>query len=215
MIYASFHPDTNIQPPEPPEGHYWQFRLTDHFYVDFYHTNYRLFEKYPFGLLNVVGYWAEAEIFGGVVLFERLESGSEVHLISPGSEKTSANEHQIINAFLHPQTAIHAFRLSQKQLKCFADLGIAGDAAKIAGTETVLPFVKEPDARIELTFVKVGEAPLFIYKNEYDKPPVSYLPEDPGCVKMGDEESDVKIDEAMKFVQENGWDQEPSDPALF
>ena len=93
MMYASFHPDTNTMPPKPPGGHSWQFRRTNHFYVDFYHTNYRQFEGFPFGLLNVVGYWAEAELFGGVVLFERVESGSEVQskLLSP--DKTYANEH--------------------------------------------------------------------------------------------------------------------------
>lgn len=92
MIYTSFHKDTNIMPPEPREGHYWQFRRTDHFYVDFYHTNYRRFENYPFGLLNVVGYWAETEIFGGVVLFERVESGSDVQLIPLSSCRTYTNE---------------------------------------------------------------------------------------------------------------------------
>ncbi|KAF6227183.1 hypothetical protein HO133_008625 [Letharia lupina] len=198
MIYASFHPDTKIMPPEPREGHFWQFRTTDHFYVDFYHTNYRRFQRYPFGLLNVVGYWAEAELFGGVVLFERVESSSK-----------------IINAFLHPQTAARAYQLSEQQLKSFADLGIAGDAAKSAGAETVLPFAKEPDARTELTFAKVGKAPLRIYKNEYDQPPVSYLPEDPGCVKMGDGESGAKFDDLMKFVQEKGWDRAPTYPAPF
>ena len=189
-------------PPEPPAGHFWQFRRTDHFYVDFYHTNYRRFEDFPFGLLNVVGYWAEAELFGGVVLFERVESSSEVSLIPPSSGNLDTDEYQFTNAFLHPQTAAHAFQLSQKQLKCFADLGIAGDAAKIASAEAVLPFVKETDARIELTFARVGEAPLQIYKNEYDKPPLSYPPLNSDCVKLQDE----KFDEAMKIVKENGWD---------
>ncbi|CAF9935560.1 MAG: hypothetical protein ALECFALPRED_006476 [Alectoria fallacina] len=217
MIYASFHPDTNIKPPEPPQGHYWQFRLTDHFYVDFYHTNYQRFKPFPFGLLNVVGYWAEAELFGGVVLFERAESGSEVHLIYLSSGKTYANEHQIINAFLHPQTTADAFHLSENQLKCFANLGRAGDVAKIAGAETVLPFAKEPDARIEPTFVRAGEAPLRIYKNEYDKPPVSHLPAyEEKCVKTGDEGLGVLFDEAMRIVKEKGWDQySRTNPALF
>ena len=59
-----------LNPPEPPGGHSLRFHRTDGYYVEFYHTNYKLFENYPFHLLNVVGYWAEAEIFGGVVLFE-------------------------------------------------------------------------------------------------------------------------------------------------
>lgn len=77
-LYASSHKDMVIKPPEPEGGHSRLFDKTDEFYVNFYHTNYQLFEKYPFGLLNVVGYWAEAEIFGGVVLFEH-EEGLGVH----------------------------------------------------------------------------------------------------------------------------------------
>ena len=68
-----------IKPPEPPEGSHILFFRTDGFYVNFYHTDYQHFERYPFGLLNVVGYWAEAEIFGGVLLFEHEEGSSRVH----------------------------------------------------------------------------------------------------------------------------------------
>lgn len=35
-------------------------------------------DGYPNGLADVVGYWAEARIFGGVVLFDRGESELEV-----------------------------------------------------------------------------------------------------------------------------------------
>ncbi len=72
MIYAAFHPETQLRPSEPSSVQ------SDQFYVDFYHTSYKEFERYPFGLLNVVGYWAEAQVFGGVLLFDRGESGLEV-----------------------------------------------------------------------------------------------------------------------------------------
>lgn len=78
MLYSSFHPDTILKPPKPPEGHDRQFHLTDHFYVDLYHSYYKRFDNYPFGLLSVVGYWAETALFGGVVLFDRGDFGSEV-----------------------------------------------------------------------------------------------------------------------------------------
>lgn len=81
-LYASSHKNMEIKPPEPQGGHSRLFDRTDEFYVNFYHTDYQEFEKYPFGLLNVVGYWAEAEIFGGVVLFEHEgehEGGLGVH----------------------------------------------------------------------------------------------------------------------------------------
>ena len=47
-------------------------------HVDFYHTEYQEYERYPFGLLNVVGYWAEAKLLGGVLLFDRGDTGLEV-----------------------------------------------------------------------------------------------------------------------------------------
>lgn len=39
---------------------------------------YLAYPLYPFGLLNIVGYWTETQIFGGVVLFEHELSRSEV-----------------------------------------------------------------------------------------------------------------------------------------
>lgn len=212
MIYASFHPDTNIRPPKPRGGHRWHFRATNHFYVDFYHTGYRVFEHYPFGLLNVVGYWAETELFGGVVLFERVESGSEVHSILLIVGNIQINERQIINAFLHPQATSYAFQLSENQLKSFVDLGITGEAVKIPGAENVLPFAKDPDARTEPTYVTAGEAPLRIYKNEYDMPPIEYAPEESGCVVLEDE----RYERAMRIVKEEGlWKHARRYPAIF
>lgn len=78
MIYASKHEEMDVNPPEPPGGHLRQFHDTDGYYVNFYHTKYKRFQDFPFGLLNVVGYWAETELFGGVVLFEHSEGGSGV-----------------------------------------------------------------------------------------------------------------------------------------
>lgn len=76
------------------------------------------------------------------------------------------------NACLHPQDRPVTIQLSEQQLKSFSGLSGAG-----AGAETVLPFVQEPDAHVETIWVKVGEAPLRIYKNEYDKtPPVLMFP---------------------------------------
>lgn len=74
-VYLDFHPDVNIK---PSKEQLRDFGGTDEFYVNFYHTSYTEFNRYPFGLLDVVGYWAEAEIFGGLLLFEREESGSKV-----------------------------------------------------------------------------------------------------------------------------------------
>ncbi|KAL1862718.1 hypothetical protein Daus18300_008362 [Diaporthe australafricana] len=37
----------------------------------FIHEQYQDFEQYPNGAADIVGYWCEAQIFGGVVLFDR------------------------------------------------------------------------------------------------------------------------------------------------
>jgi hypothetical protein len=40
----------------------------------FRHEWYSDYDKYPDGVADVVGYWAEARIMGGVVLFDRRDS---------------------------------------------------------------------------------------------------------------------------------------------
>ena len=44
----------------------------------FFHHLYLDYDLYPNGVADVAGYWAEDQIFGGVVLFDRGESGREV-----------------------------------------------------------------------------------------------------------------------------------------
>lgn len=46
--------------------------------TDFMHEDYHDWEQYPNGIADVVGYWAEYHLFGGVVLFDRGESGTDV-----------------------------------------------------------------------------------------------------------------------------------------
>ena len=75
MLYHSFHPDIDLQPPYEITA----FHASSHYYVDLYHTEYKdYYQRYPYGLLNLVGYWTETQIFGGVVLFDRGDSGEEV-----------------------------------------------------------------------------------------------------------------------------------------
>lgn len=48
--------------------------------TELFHPSYQNWEQYPHGLAEIVGYWAEYRLFGGVMLFDRGESGSEVRL---------------------------------------------------------------------------------------------------------------------------------------
>lgn len=44
----------------------------------FAHGPYIAVDQYPNGAVDTVGYWAEARIFGGVVVFDRGKDGTEV-----------------------------------------------------------------------------------------------------------------------------------------
>lgn len=67
----------DVVPEKPLEGHLRALDGTEHSYVDF-HNDYIQLEDYVFGLLDIVGDWAETQLFGGVLLFDRGDSGSEV-----------------------------------------------------------------------------------------------------------------------------------------
>jgi hypothetical protein len=55
----------------------------------FFHVDYMDHRQYPNGLADMAGYWAEDRIFGGVVLFDRGDSGYEVcDVASPVSLST-------------------------------------------------------------------------------------------------------------------------------
>ena len=173
-------------PEAPPGGcdHLHACLTDDGFYVDF-HDCYISFQEYPFGLLDVVGYWAETQLFGGVLVFDRGDSGSEVcqHLQIPMSSFTlcenHAHRHKIRNAFVHPKWQSHAFQLSAQQITRFSSLGKSEDIAHLPHVVDFLPFTREPGAHMKKTWVRPGEAPVHVYKNDYDMPPPSNRPTRP------------------------------------
>jgi hypothetical protein len=48
----------------------------------FTHPGYNNWENYPQGVADCAGYWAESQIFGGVVAFNRGELEKEVRFLS-------------------------------------------------------------------------------------------------------------------------------------
>ena len=118
------------------------------------------------------------------------------------------------NAFLHPQRASSAFQLSENQLKCFANMGSAGDAPDPAGAETVLPFAKEQDARTESIISELGRPPVRIYKNDYDKQPVTVVPRTQSCVVKKGDPRFASMENIMNVVVENGWNRPPTNPQM-
>lgn len=82
-----------MKPSKPQEGHNRQFDGTGGSYVNFYHTSYRQqaisnSNDTPFGLLDVVDYSAEAELFGGVTPYPTAEEASS----SSKDDPLSANK---------------------------------------------------------------------------------------------------------------------------
>ena len=92
-MHAAWHPEMDAFPDLPPAQSEDDFLFSDpppaqgggrfrcfpglQYHFDF-HPDYVHFDNYPRGLLDVVGYWAEAQVFGGVLLFDRSNSGSQV-----------------------------------------------------------------------------------------------------------------------------------------
>lgn len=109
-----------------------------------------------------------------------------------------------MNAFLHPQRLSITFQLSEKQLGNFAGLKEKGATAEI-----VLPFAEEAGVRTESPVVRVGEGPLRIYKNEYDKPPVSHWPVRSSCVIKEGDPGFASFEKAIETIEEKGWDKGP------
>lgn len=76
-MHASSHPKMDAFPESLPKERISESSSKTSFSVD-YHKEYVHFQNYPRGLLDVVGYWAESQIFGGVLLFDRSDSGKQV-----------------------------------------------------------------------------------------------------------------------------------------
>jgi hypothetical protein len=75
----SVHKDDGITDWTPPKSDEWYWR----WYPDgplpalFHHSWYKDYDQYPRGVADMVGYWAEARILGGVVLFDRRNPEAE------------------------------------------------------------------------------------------------------------------------------------------
>lgn len=70
---TSAHKNDGIVDWAPPkdDAHYWKWHPDGPHPTLFYHEFYDDRDQYPRGIADMVGYWAEARILGGVVLFDR------------------------------------------------------------------------------------------------------------------------------------------------
>ena len=82
-MFLQQHPNVDINPRRPPPSDR-RYYANGCWVVNFYHQKYKQYGKYPFGILTMIAYWAETQIFGGLLLFDRGESGLEVGQIRHG-----------------------------------------------------------------------------------------------------------------------------------
>ncbi|EEP81726.1 predicted protein [Uncinocarpus reesii 1704] len=89
--------------------------------------------RYPRGFPDVVGYWAETHIFGGVVVFDR------------GREEGARRDFlQCHGAYIPPPHPDLLFQLSESQLQRSCRLGSQDEQHE---EQITVPFVPEPEAR--------------------------------------------------------------------
>lgn len=88
----------------------------------------------------------------------------------------------------------------------------ADDTVEDPDADVLLPFAKEPDARTEITYREVGQAPLRIYKNDYDMEPDELLSAQHCVVKYGDKNDPRAVRweeteaETMKLIEQSERD---------
>ncbi|EZF09700.1 hypothetical protein H112_08985 [Trichophyton rubrum D6] len=108
-LYQAY--DGGFYKPEPPDPITWHEELVPNMPpppprkalpAELYHFSYGSWSQYPNGVADIVGYWAEYRLFGGVVLFDRGETGFECKDI-----------------FIHPVGRYMIFQLSETQVQAY------------------------------------------------------------------------------------------------
>ncbi|KAK2797576.1 hypothetical protein FQN51_008371 [Onygenales sp. PD_10] len=144
-LYAAFHPQGE---PCSAEAATQPFQPKDLISLSTWY--YATPDRYPRGFLDVVGYWAETHIFGGVVVFDR------------GSEEGARRCH---GAYIHPpRPDLQLFQLSESQLEQFCRLGSQDERD---GRQITVPFVCKPEARKIDHYLAFRD--LNIYRDRYER----------------------------------------------
>ncbi|KAK4246742.1 hypothetical protein C7999DRAFT_15186, partial [Corynascus novoguineensis] len=87
--------------------------------AEFFHESYMAWKHYPHGTADVVGYWAEHQLFGAVVLFDWGTPGTEVTrcaltLPQPYAANMMA---WLKDVYIQPIGRHHIFKLSEAQIR--------------------------------------------------------------------------------------------------
>ncbi|KAK2759312.1 hypothetical protein FQN54_002790 [Arachnomyces sp. PD_36] len=121
-IYEGLHSSKHVSTSASSEDEFARPSLPN-----FHHPKYRRYPAYPRGPMELVGYWMELRIFGGVPVFE--------HGNPPG-EPTAAWIHLPFRGIA---------KLSEEQLDTLVRSGQSSPSAP--PLSSILPFSPQPDAR--------------------------------------------------------------------
>ncbi|KAK2799482.1 hypothetical protein FQN50_008454 [Emmonsiellopsis sp. PD_5] len=122
--------------------------------AELFHPYYQDWQQYPHGIADIVGYWAEYRLFGGVVLFDRGQTGSECKDI-----------------FIHPVGIAFIFQLSDTQIEnymsfLFSDRTQDHPSTSLTGPEHMRFKAEKYARRIEPYDAIVH---LNIYRDKYER----------------------------------------------
>ncbi|PGH01798.1 hypothetical protein AJ80_08965 [Polytolypa hystricis UAMH7299] len=155
-LFAAFHPDGE---PRSTDVGQQQFRPVNT--ISLSTMCYAVSGRYPRGSLDVVGYWAETHIFGGVVVFDR----------GPREGARQCNA-----AYIHPRFPAPLFQLSEHQLETLSRAGSQGSHEELGLS---LPFQCGPGARQIDHYTAFRD--LNIYRDRYERR-VDPIPRGGPCV---------------------------------
>ncbi|KAK7696690.1 hypothetical protein SLS64_014307 [Diaporthe eres] len=137
----------------------------------FFHKHYRDYDQYPDGVADIVGYWAETRIFGGVVLFDRRK---------PNQREAHENPDAIFFHSYAENITYRIWRLLDTQKKLLLDFLLSGDDVNGVTNSALNPFPILPD-RNNLTRID-PEEPIYktgIYRDLWERKPLGDRAVDP------------------------------------
>ncbi|KAH7220126.1 hypothetical protein BKA60DRAFT_457273 [Fusarium oxysporum] len=159
----------------------------------FCHTFYIAVERYPNGVADTVGYWAEAKIFGGVFVFNRGESESECNELYLHAGRRAG-----------PFTL---FPLTTKQFERLVDF-LLGETEEPAASRSPLPFTATSENRWRW-HTWDAMARYHIFRDKYER---SVQPTKPtGCVKSAVDWPEIADELYLIGAMHDYWNGQPID----
>jgi len=157
---TGLHKDDGLASWAPPKKDtlFWEFFPTGPPPTYFRHQWYCDYDQYPDGVADGVGYWAEARILGGVVLFDRREPGS-----APDIESNAVYFHSDSS-----KSTYRIYRLLDSQKRqllnfLFSNALLPSSPLPILGNQNNLQRI-DPEEPIETTG---------IYRDRWERKPLS------------------------------------------